>query len=231
VITALVTGANKGIGLELCRQLVQRGDNVLGTCRQASTELRALPVRVFEEIDLTRNQAAVRLARELDGVGLDWLVSNAGSFESSALGQLDFARMTEEYEVNALGPLRVVQALLPNFRPLAKIALVSSRAGSIEDNSSGGIYGYRMAKAALNMAGVSLTRDLESRGIAVVILHPGVVDTDTLRSAASALGQRAQPADVVPPSVAARELVQRIDELTLETSGRFLHRNGQELPW
>lgn len=229
--TALVTGANKGIGLEFCRQLIARGDEVIATCRRPSRELRALPVRMFEDVEMTSDQSLIRLARELAGMRLDCLILNAGIFDSAALGALDFQRMSHEYDVDALGPLRVTQALLPSLPTGAKIAFISSRAGSIGDNTSGGNYGYRMAKAALNIAGVSLARDLSARGIAVIMLHPGIVDTDLLRSALNAPGQMVRSADAIPPSAAVRDMLCRIDELTLETSGRFVHRNGQVLPW
>lgn len=229
--TVLVTGANKGIGLEFCAQLTARGDTVIATCRRPSPELQALPVRILEGIEMTSDESSARLARQLADVRLDWLVLNAGVFDSSALGGLDFGRMRHEYDVDALGPLRVTQALLPKLSAGAKIALISSRAGSIGDNTSGGNYGYRMAKAALNMAGVSLARDLTDRGIAVVMLHPGIVDTELLRAGLGALGRMVRPGDAITPGAAVRDLLARIDELTLETSGRFLHRNGQVLPW
>lgn len=231
IATVLVTGANKGIGLEFCRQLHARGDRVVATCRRPSPELSALPARILEDIDVTSDASCARLARTLAGVALDWLVLNAGVFESSGFGKLDFDRMAYEYDVDALGPLRVAQALAGNLAAGAKIALVGSRAGSIGDNTSGGNYGYRMAKAALNMAGVTLARDLHARGVAVVMLHPGVVDTDLFRFAERSLGRMVHASDTVTPAVAVRDMLPRIDELTLETSGRFLHRNGQVLPW
>ena len=231
MITALVTGSNKGIGLEFCRQLCARGDRVIGTCRRSSDELKTLPATTFEGVEMTSDEACTRLARELTGVGIDWLLLNAGVYDSAALGGLDFDRMRNEYDVNALGPLRLTQVLRPNLSRGAKIALISSRAGSIGDNTSGGNYGYRMAKAALNMAGVSLARDLRAQGIAVVMLHPGIVDTDLLRSGMKTLGQLVQSTDLIAPSIAVHSMLQRIDELTLETSGRFVHRNGQLLPW
>lgn len=231
MVTALVTGANKGIGLEFCRQLHERGTTVIATCRRSSPELTQIGIQVIEQIDVTAKQSFVRLATELTDVRLNLLVLNAGTFDSVGLGELDFDRMCHEYDVNALGPLRVTQAILTNLTRGAKIVLISSRAGSIGDNSSGGIYGYRMAKAALNMAGVSLGHDLRERGIAVLMLHPGVVDTDLLRSGQDSLRQVVHSTQVVSPRVAVREMLVRIDELTLETSGRFLHRNGQSLPW
>ena len=227
----MVTGANRGIGLEFCRQMVARGDDVIATCRRTSPELMALPVRTIENVDVTIDASCARLAHELKGARISVLVLNAGIFDSTALGELDFDRMRREYDVDALGALRVTQALLENLSPSGKIALISSRAGSIGDNGSGGNYGYRMAKAALNMAGVSLARDLHSRGISVVLLHPGVVDTDMLGAARASLGQRVQSGDLISPAVAVRDMLCRIDDLTLETTGRFLNRNGQVLPW
>jgi NAD(P)-dependent dehydrogenase (short-subunit alcohol dehydrogenase family) len=218
------------MGLEFCRQLIARGDTVIATCRRPSTELKALLARILEDVEVTSDQSSVSLARDLAGVRIDWLILNAGTFDSSGLGELDFRRMRHEYDVDALGPLRVIQALLPSLPAGAKIALISSRAGSIGDNSSGGIYGYRMAKAALNMAGVSLARDLRAREIAVIALHPGVVETDVLASAIDSIRHMVRPADSVLPEVAVRDMVERIDELTLETSGRFVHRNSQLLP-
>jgi len=228
---ALVTGANRGIGLEFCRQMAARGDDVIAACRRTSPELMALSVRIVEHIDVTIDASCARLAREVKGARIGLLVLNAGIFDSTGLGELDFDRMRREYDVDALGPLRVTQALLENLSPSAKIALISSIAGSIGDNGSGGNYGYRMAKAALNMAGVSLARDLHSRGVSVVLLHPGVVDTDMLGAARASLGQRVQSGDLISPDTAVRDMLCRIDELTLETTGRFLRRNGQLLPW
>jgi NAD(P)-dependent dehydrogenase (short-subunit alcohol dehydrogenase family) len=229
--TIVVVGANKGMGLEFCRQLVARGEAVVATCRRASADLRALPLRIVEEVDVTSDAACARLARELGGMRIDGLILNAGVFDSSSLGALDFDRMRHEYDVDALGPLRVVQALLPNLGAGSKIVLVGSRAGSIGDNTSGRNYGYRMAKAALNMASASLAHDLRPRGVAVVVLHPGVVDTDLLRAARGTLGRLVEMVDAIAPDVAVSDMLARIDELTLDTSGRFVHRNGQELPW
>jgi NAD(P)-dependent dehydrogenase (short-subunit alcohol dehydrogenase family) len=164
-------------------------------------------------------------------VRIDCLVLNAGVFDSTPLGQLDFQRMRREYDVDALGPLRITQALLSNLEIGSKIAIVSSRAGSIGDNVSGGHYGYRMAKAAVNMAGVSLARDLQLRGIPVILLHPGIVDTDFLRGGLRSLGPMVQSAEAITPETAVRDMLHRIDEPTLETTGRFVHRSGQILPW
>lgn len=222
--TSLVTGANRGIGLELVRQLRARGDQVVAVCRTATDALRQTGARVVEGIDVGSDAGVAELAARAGDAPLDLLINNAGVLERDALGALDFEALRRQFEINALGPLRVTQALLPRLHAGSKVALVTSRMGSIGDNGSGGAYGYRMSKAALNMAGVSLARDLHGRGIAVVILHPGMVATDMTA------GFGHGPHMVTPPDAAAG-LLARIDELTLSSSGRFLHANGEVLPW
>jgi NAD(P)-dependent dehydrogenase (short-subunit alcohol dehydrogenase family) len=218
--TALVTGANRGIGLSLCRRLKQTGRQVIGVCRTASKELDALGVRVESGVDVTSDQALDALARRLEGVGLDELVCNAGILRDDDLAGVDLEEVRAQFEVNALGPLRTVKALRQNLRRGGKVALVTSRMGSIGDNGSGGYYGYRMSKAALNAAGMSLARDLASAGIAVAILHPGYVRTDMTENSGN-----------IDPADAAKQLVDRLDGLTPETTGTFWHANGQVLPW
>jgi NAD(P)-dependent dehydrogenase (short-subunit alcohol dehydrogenase family) len=218
--SALITGANRGIGLELARQLRARGDAVIAVCRKPSPELDAIGARVESEVDVADAGSIRRLCERLGDEELDLLINNAGILEHESLGSLDFEAIRRQFEVNAVGPLRVTEALLPRLGRGAKIALVTSRMGSIADNGSGGAYGYRMSKAALNAAGVSLARDLAAREIAVVILHPGFVRTDMTGGNG-----------MLDPSESAAGLIARIDELTLETSGRFLHMNGEALPW
>lgn len=217
----LVTGAARGIGLELCRQLHGRGDTVWATCREASDELRALGgVRRIEGIDVTAPDAEERLTRALEGTKLDLVVHNAGMLAISGLDNLDVDGVRKQLEVNAIAPLRLTRALLGNLGTGSKVALITSRMGSIGDNTSGGAYGYGMSKAALNAAGVSLAIDLKPRGVAVVILHPGFVRT---RMTGGTGG--------IDPDESVRGLLARIDATTLETTGRFLHTNGDSLPW
>ncbi|MDI9405704.1 MAG: SDR family oxidoreductase [Chitinophagaceae bacterium] len=219
--TYLVTGANRGIGLEYARQLQARGDQVIAVCRTASPELEALGVPIEAGIDLASEAAIAELVTRLQGLPLDGLILNAGILESMGLEDLDAEAIRRQFEVNALAPLLLVRALLEQLPRGAKVALMTSRMGSIDDNSSGGSYGYRMSKVALNIAGKSLAIDLQPRGIAVAILHPGLVRTRMINFNPNGIS----------PAESVRGLLARIDALTLETSGSFWHANGQVLPW
>jgi NAD(P)-dependent dehydrogenase (short-subunit alcohol dehydrogenase family) len=217
----VVTGANRGIGLALCERLVERKSTVIAACRRSSSELAKLGVEVVDNVEVTDDAGIDRLVGAVGKRSIDLIINNAGILLwSKDFPELDVAGIRKQFEVNALAPLRVTAALRPRLAKGSKIALVTSRMGSIDDNSSGGGYGYRMSKAALNMAGKSLAVDLAGAGIAVAILHPGMVRTEMI-------GGRGQ----VEPSDAARGLLARIDELTLETSGGFWHANGERLPW
>ena len=220
--TFLVTGADRGIGQALCVQLQSRGERVIAACLGDSPLLESLGVQVERNIDVTSDAAVKGLATRLQGTPLDVLLSNAGVLREGGLGALDFVDLRRQFEINALGPLRVTEALLPGLRPGSKVAIITSRVGSLTDNSSGGLYGYRMSKAAANMAGVSLAHDLKKRGIAVILLHPGMVRTELTKGMAG---------EFIEPEEAARGLLTRIDELTLETTGSFRHANGDFLPW
>lgn len=221
--TVLVTGSNRGIGLALCRVFKQRGDQVIATCRQVSPELERLDVESVGGVDVTSDQAVLALALHLRGRRIDILVLNAGILreEEARLGpMLNLATVEEQMAVNAIAPLRLARDLVSLLPQGAKIALISSRMGSIADNGSGGSYGYRMSKAALNAMGMSLARDLKPRQVAVTILHPGYVRTDMTGGHGN-----------VDPDAAAAMLIDRIDELTLATTGGFWHANGERLPW
>jgi NAD(P)-dependent dehydrogenase (short-subunit alcohol dehydrogenase family) len=218
--TALVTGANRGIGLSLCRRLKQNGRQVIAVCRRTSAELDALGVQVESGVDVTSDDELPSLARRLEGVALDELICNAGILRDDDLAGVDFDEVRAQLEVNALGPLRTVKAFRKQLRRGGKVALITSRMGSIADNGSGGYYGYRMSKAALNAAGMSLARDLAPAGVSVAILHPGYVRTEMTERSGN-----------VDPDDAAKQLVDRIDALRPENSGTFWHANGQVLPW
>jgi len=218
--TALVTGGNRGIGLALARRLAGRGDQVIGVCRNASAELRAVAARVEQGVDVTSEAALAALADRLGDTALDLVVLNAGILREDRFDRVNLADVRAQLEVNAIAPLATVLALRRSLRRGTKIAAITSRMGSIADNTSGGSYGYRMSKAALNAMAVSLARDLAEAGIAVAVLHPGYVRTDMT-------GQQGG----IDPDESARMLLERIDALSLESSGSFWHANGQTLPW
>jgi NAD(P)-dependent dehydrogenase (short-subunit alcohol dehydrogenase family) len=217
--SVLVTGGNRGIGLELCRIFSERGDKVFAACRTSNADLSGLNVQVIDGIDVGDGDSVRKLAESLDGQTLDVLVNNAGILMSDAFGDIDYEQMMQQYAINTLGPLRVTEALADNLANGSKVAIVSSRVGSIEDNSSGGYYGYRASKSAVNQIGTNLKHELEPRGIAVALLHPGLVAT-------TMTGGKG-----ISPAESAAGLVQRIDELTLETTGGFWHAEGYRLPW
>jgi NAD(P)-dependent dehydrogenase (short-subunit alcohol dehydrogenase family) len=219
VATVLITGGNRGIGLELCRQCHARGDDVIAVCRSASLELEDLGVRVVDNIDVADGDDVMKLAAELEGVSIDVLINNAGILRSDTIESVDFETMLEQYLVNTIGPLRVTRALRKNLKKGSKVGIVTSRVGSIEDNSSGNNYGYRASKAAANMVGMNLRHDLASSGVAVALLHPGLVATDMTGGHG------------VPPQDAARGLIARMDELNLDNTGGFWHAEGYPLPW
>ncbi|MCG8561256.1 MAG: SDR family oxidoreductase [Hyphomicrobiales bacterium] len=217
---ALITGANRGIGLEVARQLAARGDEVIAACRSPSPELRALGVEVVGGVDVADDGSVAGLAEAVGDRPLDMVLNNAGILTSESLDDLDLDRIRAQFEVNTLGPLRVTKALLPRLGHGTKVAIVSSWMGSLAENASGGSYGYRISKCAVNMAGLNLAHDLKPRGVAVVLLHPGYVRTEM-----TAGGGTVEPED------AARGLIARIDALTLDNTGTFWHAEGHELPW
>ena len=217
--TTLVTGCNRGIGLELVRQLRERGDDVIAVCRRPSDGLVGTGARVIDNIDVSDGDAVAALRQAVGDTKIDILINNAGILRGDAFGTIDYDEMLEQYRVNALGPLRVTEALADTLTEGSKVAIVTSRVGSIEDNGSGGHWGYRASKTAVNMIGTNLMHELKPRGIAVALLHPGLVATDMTNM------------NGISPEDSARGLIERIDELTLESSGTFWHAEGYELPW
>lgn len=217
--TILITGSNRGIGLELCRQYHARGDEVIAVCRSASPELEALGVRVIDNTDVSDSNDVDRLAVDLAGVTLDVLINNAGILRSDTIDTVDYDVMLEQYRVNTIGPLRVTTALRNSLKRGSKVGIVTSRVGSIEDNSSGNNYGYRVSKAAANMVGMNLSHDLAPAGVAVALLHPGLVATDMTG------GHGVSAED------SARGLIARMDDLNLDNTGSFWHAEGYQLPW
>jgi len=219
--TIVITGANRGIGLELAKQYQARRDHVIAAVREASAELSGADIETIEGVDVTDDASVERLVAALEGRDIDVLINNAGILLArETIEDLNWDGIRQQFEVNTLGPMRVTRALLPHLKDGGKIAIVSSRVGSIADNTTGGRYGYRISKTAVNMAGVCLAHDLRDRGIAVVLLHPGYVRT----------GLTGMSGDI-DADESARGLIARIDETNMERTGTFWHANGSELPW
>lgn len=218
--TVVITGANRGIGLALTQLYLSRGDTVYAICRQPSDELKQSDAKVIEGIDVTDEESLKKLKAELQGVRIELLINNAGILRDEQLGSIDYDSIREQFEVNAIGPLRVTETLKPQLQRNGKVAVITSRMGSIADNTSGGRYGYRMSKAALNAAAMSLVHDLQPQGVTVAILHPGYVQTDMVNHSGD-----------ISAEVAASRLADRVDELNFNNTGTFWHSNGDVLPW
>jgi len=178
-MTVLVTGANRGIGLELVRQMRARGHQVIGTARkpEQAMELKETGARVVQ-LDVTDSNSIRAMAEQLKGQRIDLLINNAGMLGHNAqsFAETDFDQVIATFDVNSLGPMRVTQALLPNIMAGSgkTVIQISSTMGSIANNS-GGYYGYRASKAALNMLNSSLALELADNGITSVVMHPGWV--------------------------------------------------------
>ncbi len=216
----VITGANRGIGLSLTQHYQQQGHQVYAACRHGSSELNASGATIIDGIDVADDHSIAQLATELNSTKIDLLINNAGILRNESLGDIDYEAIQTQFTVNALGPLKVTEALRNHFADNAKLAMITSRMGSIEDNTSGGRYGYRMSKAALNCAAMSLTHDLKPKGVAVGIIHPGLVGTEMIGGHGD-----------ITPDQAAERIAERIEQLNLENSGTFWHSSGEVLPW
>jgi len=218
--TIVITGANRGIGLAMTTIFKAQGHLVYALCRSSSVELDQLGVHVVKDVDVATTQGIKNMKKALSGVGIDVLICNAGILKNESLSDLNIDTIKQQFEVNALAPLKIVETLQYNLNPDGKVAMITSRMGSIADNSSGGRYGYRMSKAALNAAAKSLSIDLSPQGISVGIYHPGYVQTDMVNHKGD-----------VSASEAAEKIIALIDKLTLKETGVFKHAKGQVLPW
>jgi NAD(P)-dependent dehydrogenase (short-subunit alcohol dehydrogenase family) len=216
----VITGANRGIGLALARHYHAQGDHVVGVCRDSSAELDLIAKRVLTQVDVCDPASVAQLAVALRDTQIDILINNAGIFLNETLQNMNFASIEQQMQINAYGPLRVAHTLLGNFIAGSKIANITSRMGSIADNTSGAYYGYRASKAALNALGKSLAVDLKPRGIYVAQLHPGYVQTRMVGFSGE-----------ISPEQAAAGIAARIEDLNGDNSGGFWHSNGAELPW
>ncbi|GIU02648.1 MULTISPECIES: SDR family oxidoreductase [Shewanella] len=216
----VITGANRGIGLALASLFKQQGFKVFGLCRHTSDELEALDINVITQIDVATDEGIHNMHTSLAGVAIDILICNAGILRDEQLSHLNLDTIRQQFEVNAVAPLRVVASLQNQLNAGGKVAMITSRMGSIEDNTSGGRYGYRMSKAALNAASMSLSHDLSDKNIAVGIYHPGYVQTDMVNHGGD-----------ISAIESAGRIVSLINDLDMDSSGVFKHSNGQTLPW
>ena len=225
--TVLITGANRGLGLEFCKQYADEGWDVLACCRNPETadkladipQVRVLPLDVsdFAQID--------KLAAQLQDTAIDVLINNAGIYGDSprrSFGQLDYAAWTQTLTINTQAPVKMAEAFLPHLQRGDKKMLVSisSQMGSIADNGSGGSIVYRTSKSALNAAMKSIAIDLAEQGIGVLVLHPGWVKTDM-----------GGPNALIDAQKSVAGMRQVIARFTLDQSGGFLKYDGSSLPW
>ncbi|HEX4452288.1 MAG TPA: SDR family oxidoreductase [Kofleriaceae bacterium] len=224
----LVTGANRGIGHELVRQLVERGDDVDAVSRTPQEiiyEDKAADSRIrLFRCDIADDASVRALAAELGDAAIDIVINNAGVGGGShqSVRDLDFAEALRTYNVDALGALRVSLALLPHVQrgEVKKLVHVTSGLGSIGDNKSGGHYAYRMAKAALNMMAKNLAMDLRGDGITSIVVNPGWVQTDMGGNHAA-----------ITPAESVRGMLRVIESATLAESGQFLDWKGGRYPY
>lgn len=216
----LVTGASSGIGLAFVKQFAARGDQVIAAVRQWPKDQARDGFEVVEGADVRDGSGRDRIVRAIGARKLDVVVHNAGVFANDVFGALDPEAMDAQMTVNAYAPILLTQDLRAQLANPCKLAFITSRMGSIADNGSGGYYGYRMSKAALNAGATSLALDLAAQGAAVAILHPGFVRTRMT-------GGNGQ----LEPAESAHLLIQRIDALNAGNSGTFWHANGEVLPW
>lgn len=231
--TVCITGANRGIGLELARQFAARGASVIALVRKTSAELSSIEgVRVVEDIDVGADSSVDAIRAAVGETPVDILVNNAGILlPDSSLDGLsveNLETMRKQFEVNTLGPLRATMALSKNLHSGAKVAIVTSLMGSISDNGSGGMYGYRTSKTAVNMVGKNLAIDLQKKGVTLSLVHPGMIETDMLTSN----GWRGKPVPAGAKGVI--DVIDHMSDPAFENGG-FYHGNYGEgikkLPW
>lgn len=214
----LIIGANRGIGLALVEKYLAEGFQVTATCRESSRELNQTKATIIEGIDVTNETSFQRLAAEIDAI--DIMIHSAGVLLGDRIERINLENIQKQFEVNTLAPLKSVLALKDKVKPGGKIGLMTSRMGSIADNTSGGQYGYRVSKAGLNAIGKSLAEDLRDENKAVFLLHPGYVRTEMTGGSG-----------LIDPPESAEGLYQIMASKTLQQTGSFWHTNGEQLPW
>lgn len=223
-LKVLVVGSNRGIGLELVKQLSSKGHCVYATCRSPNADLNNINLNggsIINDIDVANDDTSSKLKSFFDGNKLDWVINNSGILEVESLDDMNYDAIRKQFEVNTLGPIRIYQGIEKSLIPGSKMFIITSRMGSLADNTSGGLYGYRISKAGVNMVGKNLAEDLKKREIAVLLLHPGMVATD----------MTARWGGGISPHESVGGLVARMEESSMKNTGKFYHQNGDELPW
>lgn len=214
----VVTGASRGIGLGLVKYY-SKSYNVYALCRNASNNLKNLQVNVVEGMDMLEPKTFPKLKEKLGDVSIDLLILCAGIYPRDTLETLKYEDMLNTLKVNTIAPIFCVQALKPCLSQEAKIAFITSRMGSISEISSGRSYSYRASKSGLNAIGKTLSVELKESNIPVGIYHPGPVKTDMTGEAPYSVEE------------CVSYLSKRIEELTMDLSGKFIRFEGDELPW
>ena len=226
--TILITGANRGIGLEYVKQYAESGQQVYATVRDPAkaTALQQLAAKHTNiqvlALDVSDVSAIRDLAGQLSALTIDILISNAGTYPDSVFGKTDPQAWLQAFQVNTLTTYYLAEAFLPQLRRAnqAKLIAMTSKMGSIEDNGSGGEYIYRSSKTALNMVVKSLALDLREFNIQVAALHPGWVRTDM-----------GGPNGLIDAETSVRGLRQVIEGLSSAQSGEFIAYDGKNIPW
>ena len=219
-MNVVIIGANRGIGLELAKKYKETGNNVLALCRKSSPELENLGVSIEVGIDVTDDSIVKTIASQVGFDQIDILIHNSGILKGDRWPEIDFNVFRQSLEVNTLGPLRTIMGLKNKLKSGSKVGILSSRVGSLEDNTSSNNYAYRTSKTAVNMIGKCLSIDLKDQGVAVALLHPGYVKTEMTGGNG-----------LIEAPESAAGLYQRMEELSLETTGIFVHTNGEKLTW
>jgi NAD(P)-dependent dehydrogenase (short-subunit alcohol dehydrogenase family) len=232
VAVKLIVGADRGIAHAMSRHLHERGDQVVAACFGDGADLVELGITVEPGVDVTSDEAVTGLGKRLEqsGTRLEWLVHVAGIMHLDTLDTVDLDDVRRQFEINTVGPLRVVRELRGLLDHGAKVGIFTSRVGSLGDNTSGGDYAYRISKAAANMVALNLHHDLIKQGVLVQALHPGMVRTHLLDVIDPDQMQR-YAAAFAPPEQAAAQLVAVLDALSPADAGRFQHADGSFLPW
>ena len=226
--TILITGANRGLGLEFVRQYSQLGWSILACCRNLSNsnELEILQkkfssIEIFQ-LDVGNLNEIKDLSNTLKDRTIDILLNNAGIYRSGALGSIDTEEWIESFKINTIAPYVVIESFLDQVMRSRqkKIVSITSKMGSIDDNTSGGSYMYRTSKTALNSMMRSMTYDLESKEISTLTLHPGWVKTDMGGSNAW-----------INSTESVTGMIQQIEKLSQKNSGEYLDYSGKTIKW